>query len=110
MEEEKVISKIKTSRIHGEDGCVIIFITDDNVVYEDKVMINFEDEQHYFEVNDIKITDDNKLLVEANEVGYWASKFNKKKNFDLRSLSGIDILLVKDKSVLSKIDEMSLRC
>jgi uncharacterized cupredoxin-like copper-binding protein len=110
MEDEKIISKVKTTRIHGKDGCVITFITDENVVYEDKVMINFEDKTHYFEVNDIKITDDNKLLVEANEVGYWASKFDKKENFDLRSLTGVNVKIIKDKSVLSKINEMSLWC
>ena len=101
---------MKTTRIHGKDGCVITFITDDNVVYKDKVMINFENKPHYFEVNDIKITDDNKLLVEANEVGYWALKFDKKENFDLRSLSCVDVKLIKDKDMLYKIDEMSCWC
>lgn len=74
------------------------------------VLIKFEDNKHYFEVKNIEITDDYKLLVEANEVGYWATKFDNKENFDLRSLTGIGVTLIKDKVTLSKIDDMSCWC
>jgi len=87
-----------------------VFITDDNIISGDMVLIKFEDNKHYFEVKNIEITDDYKLLVEANEVGYWATKFDNKENFDLRSLTGIGVTLIKDKVTLSKIDDMSCWC
>jgi hypothetical protein len=108
--EEKIIGSIKTAKIQEKFGCVIIFITDDNVIKEDNVMINFEEHYHYFEVKDIEITDDNKLLVEAYEVGYWATKFDKNEEFDLRSLTDISVALIKDRVTLSKINDMSCWC
>lgn len=108
--EEQIIGKIKTSQIQGKKGCIITFITNDNVITGNNVSIKFENKTHYFEVSDIKITDDNKLLVEANEVGYWATKLGRKSDFDLRTLTNVDISLITDKALLSKINEMSCWC
>jgi uncharacterized cupredoxin-like copper-binding protein len=108
--EEKLIGKIKTTSIQKILGTVITFITDDNVIRDNKVKVVFETKTHYFNVENIQITDDNKLLVEANEVGYWATKFDRDPKFDLRSLTGFDISLIEDKTLLSKIDDMSCWC
>ncbi len=66
-------------------------------------------ENHYFEVTDILINGKN-LEVKAIEVGYWCNKFDRKNDFDLRNLIGLELTKVEDLTTIKKINEMSVWC
>lgn len=95
------------ARING--GVHIEFVSKENVIKGSNFEITHENHKHYFEVTDISIEGDD-LSVKAKEVGYWAKKFDQKKDLDLRNLIGLPINSVEDQETVLKIREMSLWC
>lgn len=100
-------SSNKRSRIKG--GLYINYISIENVIKGSNISLKFEDENHYFEVTDILINGKN-LEVKAIEVGYWCNKFDRKNDFDLRNLIGLELTKVEDLTTIKKINEMSVWC
>ena len=99
-------SKDKKSKIRGYSGVSVTFTTDDHI--ESQALLAIEG--HWFEAHSMNITDDNKLEIEAHEVGYYVHKFDRKKDFDMRTLIGKDIQLVLDEATKRKIHEESCWC
>jgi hypothetical protein len=103
-------AEIRPPKRGDTSGCIITFISDENVVKNDKVLITCKDNNnHYFDVVGIKITEDKKLRVEAKEVGYF-NKFEKQKDFDLREIIGLSVSKITDPELLRKIYEESCYC
>jgi hypothetical protein len=100
----------RSGRMIGLDGCVIEFHSEDTLKQNDKLKMCYEKEVHYFSVNEIEIADNNKLLIRASEVGYWARAFRRKEGFDIRKLLNIEVEVVTDKETLSKISLESCWC
>ena len=92
-----------------ENGTYIIFETNVNVTIGKYVDMKYNNSIHNFEILDISIKGDN-LIVDACEVGYYATKFEKIKDFDLRKLIDSDIYLVDDDEQIKKIREQSCWC
>lgn len=103
----QLLSSDKRARISG--GVYIDYISTENVVKGSNIELEYENTKHYFEVTDISINGEN-LEVKAKEVGYWAKKFDKKSDFDLRKLIGLELSKIEDKEAISKIREMSCWC
>lgn len=91
-------------------GCIISFVSQDNIKIGTKLELPFENKSHYFEVDGQSITERNALKITAHEVGYYATKFDRNEDFDVRSLIGAEVETVTDPAVISKINEMSSWC
>jgi hypothetical protein len=100
----------KTKRMVGLNGCVIEFFVNDNVEKGTKLLVIHDEKKHYFNVREIEVTDDNKLLIRSVEVGYYVNRFDQIKGLDLRSLSGASVSIVKDEETLKYIEESSCWC
>ena len=105
------ISSNKRQRVSG--GLYINFISSENISMGNKVEISFDNSIHYFEVTDVKIS--NQFLnldldVTAKEVGYWVRKFDRIENFDLRTIIRTNVRLVKDENKIQEINKMSCWC
>ena len=103
----RLVSADRRARVNG--GVYIEFISEDNIVKDANVELTYKNGCHYFNVTDIEIEGKN-LKVKAVEVGYYASKFDHKENFDLREIIGLPIMPVTDPKTISKIFEMSCWC
>ena len=109
----ELVSFNKRLRISG--GVYIKYVSSENVVKGSLVKVEYNNyllmlnPDHYFEVTDVKI-DGSNLEVTAKEVGYWAKKFDKIEDFDLRRLIGLEVINVSDSETISKVREMSLWC
>lgn len=90
-------------------GTYITLITEENVTKGQMLEIFLDKERHNFEVTDISITE-GKLSIDAREVGYWARKIDRKKDFDLRSLLGVEVTVVTDAEKLKQINTESCWC
>lgn len=119
----ELVSFNKRLRISG--GVYIKYVSSENVSKGSLVKIEYNsllmlNPDHYFEVTDVKIDgnlqsrflpeQNNNLEVTAKEVGYWAKKFDKIEDFDLRRLIGLEVINVSDSETISKVREMSLWC
>lgn len=107
IKDAKIVSSDKRARVRG--GVYVTFLTASNMVKGDTLEMDFENSKHYFEVSDISISGEN-LDVSAREVGYWARKFDNKKDFDLRKLIGVPVTPVTDSETLKNVNEMSRWC
>jgi hypothetical protein len=103
----QLVSNDKRLRISG--GVYIDYISNENVIKGSNIYLNYENTTHYFEVKDISINGEN-LEVKAIEVGYWAKKFDRKSDFDLRKLLGLQLFKIENTETISKIREMSCWC
>lgn len=103
----QLVSTDRRARISG--GVYIEYISKDNVIKGSYVELVYENTKHYFEVTDISINGEN-LEVKAKEVGYWATKFDNKSDFDLRNIIGLNLLKIDNSETISKIIEMSCWC
>jgi hypothetical protein len=101
-----IINK-KTKKRSGLNGCVIEFTVISNLIKNSIVQILHKDKVHYFRVEEIETIDKKSLLIRAVETGYWASKFDKKKDFDLRDILDIDVEVVTEQKTLNHIQESS---
>ena len=99
-------NKDKRGKSTGYSSTCINFNMKDNIIKGSNVMVKY----HPFEVHSININEDNTLDVEAHEVGYWCSKFDHDKNFDIRSLINEEVTLVTDIKEIEKINEQSCWC
>ena len=108
---KKVINaRISQGNKNSERGCTIEFNSTENIVLGSIVTLTHNERSHDFEVNKISINVDNSLAISANEVGYWGSKFDNKKDFDLRTIIGLDIEVIVDEEVIKKIRQSSQYC
>lgn len=103
----QLVSSNKRARISG--GVYIDYISKENAVKGSNIKLEFENSNHYFEVTDVSINGEN-LNVTAREVGYWATKFDEKSDFDLRKLIGLELSKIEDSKTIAKIHEMSCWC
>ena len=103
----KELSADKRNRVSG--GTYITFISNDAISKGAYVDIVVENKTHHFEVADVKIIG-KYLSVDAREVGYWARKIEKKDNFDLRTLLGLEIVIVTDDKEKKQIYTESCWC
>jgi hypothetical protein len=100
----KIIETNKRERVTG--GVYISFLSIENAVKGDVFEMEFENKKHYFAASDISISGES-LEVSAREVGYWCSKFDFNKDFDLRKIIGVSVSPINDREVLKKVHEMS---
>lgn len=103
----QLVSSDKRAKISG--GVYINYTSKENFIKGSIIEIEYEEIMHYFKVSDIAINGDN-LEVTAKEIGYWAKKFDKNSNFDLRNIIGLPVYKVEDDERISKIQEMSCWC
>ena len=92
-----------------KNGTYITFETNVNITIGKYIDVIFEEKIHHFETLDISIKGDN-LMVDACEIGYYATKFDNINDFDLRKLIDSDIYLVDDAEQIKKIREQSCWC
>jgi hypothetical protein len=97
----------RTRRTTGLVGCVITFESNTHMDTGSVVGITVDGKQHCFKVEEISTTEDNLLEFCAVEYGYWEYKINRKVDFDLRQLIGLDIELITDKEKLMQLDNSS---
>jgi hypothetical protein len=90
-------------------GTYITFLSKDTIDKGTYVDIVVENKTHHFEVSSVEIKGDY-LSIDAREVGYWARKIEKKDNFDLRTLLGIDVTVVTDEKEKQQIYTESCWC
>jgi len=90
-------------------GTYITFETNVNITIGKYIDVIFDNKTHHFETKDISIKGEN-LIVDACEVGYYATKFDNMKDFDLRNLIGSEVSLVTDDEKIKKINEQSGWC
>lgn len=103
----EIVPSNKKVKLRG--GLYIKFLSSDNLVKGKNVSLKFNKENHYFEVDGVKIVGDD-LEITAIEVGYWARKFDRRADFDLRSLIGLPLEIINDKEIEAEISEMSCWC
>ena len=103
----QLVSSNRGARIGG--GVYIEYTSKENVIKGSSIELTFEKENHYFEVTDISISGEF-LEVKAVEVGYFARKFDRKDDFDLRKLIGLPISRVEDPKAIADIHKMSCWC
>jgi len=65
---------------------------------------------HYFEVKDIAVTEGGLLKFLATETGYYAHKFDRKEDFDLRTIIGLQVIPMTDESEIKAIREQACWC
>ena len=92
-----------------KNGTYITFETHVNITIGQYVDIVFDNKIHHFEVKDISIKGV-KLSVDACEVGYYASRFDNNKDFDLRKLIDIDVVFVTDIDKIREIQQETCWC
>ena len=92
-----------------KNGTYVTFETNVNMTIGKYIDMKYGDRIHHFEILDISINGLN-LIVDACEVGYYATKFDNMKDFDLRKLIDSDIYLVDDVEQIKKINEQSCWC
>lgn len=101
--------KDKRGRSTGHDGVCITFIT--NEVIQNRTKLAITDYlSHYFEVHSIEINEDKKFEVEAHEVGYFAKRFDRQADFDMRVLLDKGVVVILDQETKNKIQEESCWC
>lgn len=98
------IMNVLNVEIQEKIRTTIEFISNESILIESKITINYKDEEHYFKVISIKTGEDRVLFIKAKEIGYWAKKFDRINNFDIRDLLGIDVELVTDKCKIEQIN------
>lgn len=103
----QLVSSDKRAKVRG--GLYIHYSSRDNVIKGSKIELDYEGSKHYFEVTDISINGEI-LDVVATEVGYWAKKFEKKSDFDLRKLIGLELSRVDNPESVKNINTMSCWC
>lgn len=113
MELKNLIGEISDVQIISNDkrkkdigGNYITFFTSMNISIDTYVSIIINDEIHYFRTTDISISGVN-LLVDAVEIGYWGTKIDRIKDFDIRSLIGISVALLSDPAKIKIINQES---
>lgn len=103
----QLLSSDKVAKISG--GMYINYTSKDNVTIGSNIELEFEATKHYFEVTIVSANGEN-LEITAKEVGYWATKFDNKRDLDLRKLIGLKLSKIEDDKTISKIVEMSSWC
>ena len=68
----------------------------------DILRVDFEKKPRYFKVNEIEANNADSLFVIAENYGYY-DKLIREKNFDIRKLIGLDIIIVKNKETLEQL-------
>jgi len=100
----------KKKRTIGLNGLVITFETDEVITHRSVVEILFNGNLYPFNVKEIEISEDKKLIGTAVECGYWAKLLSKREDLDLRVLLDLKVELVKDSTKLKQIAEESCWC
>lgn len=93
----------------GVSGLMIVLETVVNVRREQKLYIRYDGE-HYFEVKNISIAPQDRLQIEAVEVGHYRMFLDRKADFDIRLLPGQTVYVVTDPVTLEKIRKESTYC
>jgi len=109
----KKINKVKTLVINTKSN-IIKFETNDNVTLSSlfRLTHNYKENNytHSFQCVNIELGSDNQLIVEAKEVGYYARRFDKIPELDIRTVVGLDVVKVTDIDQIRKINEASCWC
>lgn len=96
-------------RGRSTDDAYVTFLTEASVNVGQMVdVLNAKGTGHY-KITSIEIRED-VLSVTAKEVGYWARQVNRLENFDIRSMIGLEVVLVTDEKALAAIHEESCWC
>lgn len=103
----KILSGDRKARIGA--GLYITFEISGNISKGQYVNLIHEGKGHSFEVTDIVISGEN-LSVDAKEIGYWASKLDRQKDLDLRSLLKLPLTLITDDKRIKDIYTQSCWC
>lgn len=107
------MNKVKTFVISTKSN-TIKFETNDNVKLSNlfNLIHNYKENNytHSFECVNIEIGADNQLIVEAKEVGYYARRFDKIPELDIRTVVGLDVVKITDIDQIRKINEASCWC
>ncbi len=98
----QVATRDRRKRKSGLDGCIIEFLTDDNVIQGALVRITLEEMNYHFNVKEIEISG-KQLLCSAQQTGYWVHQLKRKEGFDLRTLLEVDVSLITDLEEIAQI-------
>jgi len=104
------MNKIKTASINTKNGSVIKFETPENTTLNNLFKVSYNSKNHYFQSTNIEIGQDNQLIVEAKEVGYWARKFDRLPDLDIRTIIGLSVIKITDPLEIKSINETSCWC
>lgn len=113
VKEAKILSATrdkKKKKIIGFNGLVITFETDEVITHRSVVEILFNGNFYPFNVKEIEITEDKKLIGTAVECGYWARKLSERDDLDLRTLLGCEVQSVTNPTKLKQIYTESCWC
>lgn len=80
----------------------ITFYSNDNVNINDLFFTKFQKKKRYFKCVSVKAIGE-LLEIQAVETGYWTDKLSKQKDFDLRSITGLELHPVKDEKEIEEI-------
>lgn len=102
----ELVESNRRERVSG--GVYIQFESTENVKKDDYFQIKVQNHTFDFKANGIKVIGE-KLMITANEVGYWAQKLDKG-GIDLREVIGCEVTPVTDDTEKSKIYQRSCWC
>lgn len=105
-------NKKPNGNVTGYSGVCVAFNTDKNLKIGDYVYVGDHDTTGVkpFSIHAVNINSDKQLDVECHEVGYWARKFDRNPDFDLRSLIGCTVSAISDIEAIKNIREQSSWC
>jgi ABC-type uncharacterized transport system substrate-binding protein len=108
------MNKVIKISINSKNGSNIKFETNDNVTISNlfKLTHPYKEYQHphYFQCTNIEVGSDNQLVIEAKEVGYWARKFDRITDLDIRTVIGLEVTKIIDPEQIKKVNEASCWC
>lgn len=90
-------------------GLIIEFTSEEKINTHAVVELLTGDDRKPFYVREVETTG-SKLLCRANECGYFAKQLGENKDFDVRSVIGCKIEIVKEKERIENIREQSSWC
>jgi len=103
-------AQLSANQKHVSSGCTIEFNMNENIQLESIVKVRANERTFNFNVNGISADGGEYLKISATEVGYWGSKIDRLKDFDIRNLIGVEIELVTDTEVIKQIRQSSSYC
>lgn len=105
--------KNKKGKRIGFSGIIIEIETNDSLIDDSYIEIDVDGRKRPFVVDGITTKTNselNSILIRAKETGYFANRLSHNKDFDIRSLLGLQVSLVTDVERIKKIKESSFYC
>ena len=108
---KQMIKQMTVSSVILEKNCTIYFSSELFFEMGSKLEIIYNDKKRYFEIKSISAFAGQEILAyEANEVGYFAGFLVEEKEFDPRSIIGVEITKITDEEKIKSIEEAKRWC